>query len=586
MSNLCMLLLLVEQIYGRCYGPSEVGGLNYKCENGVFWADGIKGDVLTDYVVAGSIADTPVVRLTDTLRGLTRPQSLVVQEGVQIIDEAALENCYNLAKVTLPSTLTRLGAYTFRGCAALRELTFTGTQSQLTTIGAAAFSGCASLQAVNWPGSTIPTELFYDCQDLASITLNEGLRSIEDRAFVRCNSLTSVTIPSSVTSMGAQMFWTCSRLTTVVIKGSSTAISFGTATSEDGATFSGCYSLSAVYYCSSTVVGGVGFASPEVSVYVPSDYGSTSFAGLSAIKDWNAYPDVTDGAVTYTFDGSTLTITGDGSLDSVVRQEKVVEVVYGKCVACPVQQVTAVVLNQVTEIGTSAFASCTGLTSLTIPSSVAKIADHAFSGCEKLASVTFEGSSDFILSIGESAFEGCALGEGIYYCGTYMPLAGNIFSSSPSVYVSNTYVGNKFGNVDVTIPGPENPFYDVCRSVTPSSPTGETNQPTNTQEDASTDQETDAGSPAGKSGSNAATIAGSLIGVLIVLAVIALILFFFVFRRNKKRNAVSTEDEFTTETQVSTETEFATTQNDTDDNPLFAADVTQDFGQRFEEELQ
>ena len=573
-----MLLLLVEQIYSACSGAWEVGGLNYKCANGYeFWADGVKGGIRTDYVVAGSLGGTPVVRITaNALKGRTWPQSLVVQEGVQIIDDNALEDCYNLAKVTLPSTLTSLGAYTFRGCAALRELTFTGTQSQLKTIGRAAFSGCASLQAVNWPGSTIPAELFSDCQDLASITLNEGLKSIEDRAFVRCNSLTSVTIPSSVTSMGVQVFRTCSRLTTVVIKGSSTAISFRNATSEDGATFSGCYSLSAVYYCSSTVVGGVGFASPAVSVYVPSDYGSTSFAGLSAIKDWNAYPDVTDGAVTYTFDGSTLTITGDGSLDSVVRQEKVVEVVYGKCVACPVQQVTAVVLNQVTEIGTSAFASCTGLTSLTIPSSVAKIADHAFSGCEKLASVTFEGSSDFILSIGESAFEGCALGEGIYYCGTYMPLAGNIFSSSPSVYVSNTYVGNKFGNVDVTIPGPENPFYDVCRSVTPSSPTGETK----------TDQETDAGSPAGKSGSNAATIAGSLIGVLIVLAVIALILFFFVFRRNKKRNAVSTEDEFTTETQVSTETEFATTQNDTDDNPLFAADVTQDFGQRFEEELQ
>ena len=43
--------------------------------------------------------------------------------------------------------------------------------------------------------------------------------------------------------------------------------------------------------------------------------------------------------------------------------------------------------SSVTEIGTSAFSDCSGLTSVTVPSSVTKIGDNAFSGCSGLTSV-------------------------------------------------------------------------------------------------------------------------------------------------------------------------------------------------------
>ena len=60
--------------------------------------------------------------------------------------------------------------------------------------------------------------------------------------------------------------------------------------------------------------------------------------------------------------------------------------------------------SSVTVIGERAFYGCTGLKSVTIPSSVAEIGDSAFSDCTGLTSVTIPNS---VTVIGWSAFEGC-----------------------------------------------------------------------------------------------------------------------------------------------------------------------------------
>ena len=59
----------------------------------------------------------------------------------------------------------------------------------------------------------------------------------------------------------------------------------------------------------------------------------------------------------------------------------------------------------VTSIGYYAFRYCSGLTSVTIPSSVTSIGYYAFSDCSGLTSVTIP---DGVTSIGESAFSGCS----------------------------------------------------------------------------------------------------------------------------------------------------------------------------------
>ena len=61
--------------------------------------------------------------------------------------------------------------------------------------------------------------------------------------------------------------------------------------------------------------------------------------------------------------------------------------------------------SSVTEIGDWAFWGCSGLTSLTLPSNVTSIGELAFLGCSGLTSLTLPSS---VTSIGNSAFSGCS----------------------------------------------------------------------------------------------------------------------------------------------------------------------------------
>ena len=59
----------------------------------------------------------------------------------------------------------------------------------------------------------------------------------------------------------------------------------------------------------------------------------------------------------------------------------------------------------VTSIGSYAFEDCSGLTSVTIPSSVTSIGSYAFRGCSGLTSVTIPSS---VTSVGYRVFDGCS----------------------------------------------------------------------------------------------------------------------------------------------------------------------------------
>ena len=177
--------------------------------------------------------------------GLT---SVTIPDSVTNIGSSAFYGCSELTSVTIPNSVTNIGSSAFYGCSGLTNftvgivnetyvskngllLTKDGTTvvagingsvtipDSVTSIGAYAFYGRSGLKSVTIPDSVtnIGQSAFYDCSGLTSVTMPDSVNSIASFTFYNCSGLTSVTIPDSVTSIGSHAFQGCSGLTSVTI---------------------------------------------------------------------------------------------------------------------------------------------------------------------------------------------------------------------------------------------------------------------------------------------------------------------------------------------------------------------------------
>ena len=72
--------------------------------------------------------------------------------------------------------------------------------------------------------------------------------------------------------------------------------------------------------------------------------------------------------------------------------------------------------SSVTSLSESCFSGCSGLTSITIPSSVTSLGNYCFSGCSGLTSITIPSS---VTSLGYECFKDCKNLETVYFKGKY-----------------------------------------------------------------------------------------------------------------------------------------------------------------------
>jgi hypothetical protein len=177
--------------------------------------------------------------------------------GITHIGNYAFSDCINLTDITIPSTVTSIGARAFSFCSALPVIdnlryadtylvgavdtlssyvikegtkwigtdafwNYTGLISvtipnSVTSIGAYAFCGCSDLISIEIPNSVtnIGSSAFSGCTVLSSIKIPYSVTSIEPYAFSHCTSLTSIEIPNSVKYIGIYAFWNCTALTSI-----------------------------------------------------------------------------------------------------------------------------------------------------------------------------------------------------------------------------------------------------------------------------------------------------------------------------------------------------------------------------------
>ena len=67
----------------------------------------------------------------------------------------------------------------------------------------------------SYPVTRIGDQAFYECHELTSVTIPEGVTAIGNEAFGRCYELTSVIIPGSMKTIGEAAFQNCNKLNSI-----------------------------------------------------------------------------------------------------------------------------------------------------------------------------------------------------------------------------------------------------------------------------------------------------------------------------------------------------------------------------------
>ena len=254
--------------------------------------------------VTAFAADTSTVHEANDGEGIYRyaykenedGETVTITEFLGPVDPAKAPALYD---IKIPSELgghpvTGLGEYSFAAnpydghqgnplCSKIRSVTI---QQSVTSIGDRAFDGCSAL---------------------TTLSLGEKIKTIGNCAFENCTSLTGVTIPQSVTSIGYYAFEGCTHLNPLTIK--------GPITSMGNYAFAGSTYLTSLTLCDDIQT-----------------IGNFAFVGSTSLK-------------------------------------------------------TVTLPKNLTSIGEYAFADCSELKSITIPEKVETIEPDTFNGCSNLESI-------------------------------------------------------------------------------------------------------------------------------------------------------------------------------------------------------
>ena len=173
---------------------------------------------------------------------------------VTTIGNAAFRDS-SVTSVTIPASVTEIGANAFAGCTNLTSVNYAGDWSNLTIqSGNSAVQDAANEQlfdfkfilnntaviVISYKGTaadvTIPScykgkpvtmidhAAFHDNSAVTSVTIPDSVTSISDDAFGFCSQLTNISIPNSVTFIGFSAFNSCTSLKSITLPSSLSTI--------------------------------------------------------------------------------------------------------------------------------------------------------------------------------------------------------------------------------------------------------------------------------------------------------------------------------------------------------------------------
>ena len=292
---------------------------------------------------------------------------------VTSIADSAFYYCEELTSIDLPTSIAAIGKESFRDCRLLKSIEL----PNITNVPYDAFCNCKKLESVDISNvTTIDEDAFYSCSSLKSISDLSNVKEIPRRAFYRCDSLKSINIPNVIT-IGERAFQGCAFDTIDLPKVETIGVS----------AFISCGNLKSINM-------------PKVRIIESAALYSCAFTSLNL----PATLDSIGGYALSRNSGLKYITIDEANENFVVKDNVLYDKDFTKLIQYPVGQEAKLisVLNTVTTIANSAFASCNFVERVDMPN-VKIIEASAFSKCSSLRSVNMPK----VTTIGPTAFGEC-----------------------------------------------------------------------------------------------------------------------------------------------------------------------------------
>ena len=343
---------------------------------------------------------------------------------LEIIGSLAFKGCSGLTSVDIPDSVKRIETYAFSECSVLKDVNL----SKIEAIGGGAFYDCDSLESIIIPktllkvptsvtiGSTNAQFVFSDCDQLKTITFEDGITEIADGLLYKCDRVESLVLPDSITKIGSKAFYKCTALREIKLPAQLEEI--------ETKAFEGCGSLTDLKFPESL---------KKIGTYTFLDCVSLKNVDLAKLEEIG-------GGAFYNCDSlesikipRTLVKISNAELGSTERR------IFSECEKLK----TITFENGTASIPNGLLNDCKNVEEIDLPTTVQSISSNAFSKCTNLKKITIRQE---VSDIHEKAFEGVAELTIYGFTGSYAEEYAHTYGLE---FVSIGQVTDKFGSEDV-----------------------------------------------------------------------------------------------------------------------------------------